>query len=159
MPTDIDVRKRLICQWQQLLLCWLSWIISISSMSYFVQAWLNCRLGIDVSTWQKSIKHVWESISYMGFTVCVIFQNQPQTWAWGSSSFQFFLSLSGQNWWSWLLSFLEALDRESVRQQKRNRAEHSTKVLMHGGRGEGHRLGDWEEERDEKLSEVRPGGG
>ena len=26
---------------------------------------------------------------------------------------------------------------------------------MHGGSGEGHRLGDWEEERDEKLSEVR----
>ena len=46
-----------------------------------------------------------------------------------------------------------------MRQQKRNRAEHSTKVLMHGGSREGHRLGDWEEERDEKLSEVRPGGG
>ena len=38
-----------------------------------------------------------------------------------------------------------------MRQQKRNRAEHSTKVLVHGGSGEGHRLGDWEEERDEKV--------
>ena len=64
-----------------------------------------------------------------------------------------------QNSWSWLLSFLEALSRESVRQQKRNRAEHSTKFLIDGGSGEGHRLVDWEEERDEKLSEVRPGGG
>ena len=56
MPTDNDVGKKLICQWQQLLLCWLSWIINISSMSYFVQAWLICRLGIDASTWQKSME-------------------------------------------------------------------------------------------------------